>query len=61
MAYSGVLDDIRTCINLGVPKQVPVFAISGEFDLKMSGIGHPEYSQDAEAMAKCQIEAVKRL
>ena len=34
MAYSGVLDDIRTCVNLGVPTRVPVFGITGEFDVR---------------------------
>ena len=32
---SGILDDVRTCINLGIPKRVPIFAITGEFDVKI--------------------------
>ena len=32
--YTDLLDDVRTCVNLGVPKKVPVFALSEEFDVK---------------------------
>jgi [methyl-Co(III) methanol-specific corrinoid protein]:coenzyme M methyltransferase len=28
--YSGLMDDVRTCVDLGVPKNVPVFAMSEE-------------------------------
>ena len=34
MAYYGVLDDIRTCVNLGVPKRVHFFGITEEFDVR---------------------------
>lgn len=59
MAYLGVLDDIRTCVNLGVPGRVPVFGITGEFDIRMSGITHSEYSRNPEKMAACQIQGVR--
>ena len=60
MAYSGVLEDIGICVNLGIPKRVPIFAISELFDVGMSGLTYAEYTQDADKMAKCRIEAVKR-
>ena len=34
MAYPGVLDDLRTVIDLGVPRRLPVLLCSEEFDLK---------------------------
>jgi len=59
MAYADVLKDIRTCVNLGIPERVPVFGITGEFDIRMSGITHSQYSRDPEKMAACQIQSVK--
>ncbi len=61
VAYSGVLEDVRTCVGLGVPSRVPVFADSEMFDVRMGGVSYPEYSRDAEQMARCRIEAVKHL
>ncbi len=60
MAYQGVLDDIRKCVNLQIPDRVPVFACSEEFDVRMAGATYSDYNSDAGIMAKCQIEAVKR-
>ncbi|MCX6991844.1 MAG: hypothetical protein NT011_01750 [Kiritimatiellaeota bacterium] len=34
MAYQGVLEDIRACVNLKKPQRIPVFANSEEFDVK---------------------------
>lgn len=60
MAYKGVLDDIRKCINLEVPNRVPVFACSEEFDVRMAGEVYSKYNSDSKTMAKCQIEAIKK-
>lgn len=60
MAYSGVLDDIQACVDLRVPKRVPIFGITGEFDVKAAHITHPEYARNADAMVTCQTEMVKR-
>jgi uroporphyrinogen decarboxylase len=60
MAYKGVLEDIRKCVNLERPSRIPVFANSEEFDVRMSGISYEEYCQDAKKMAHAQIMAVER-
>ncbi len=60
MAYKGVLDDIRKCVNLQRPGRIPVFAESEEFDVRISGITYEEYCRDAEKMARVQIMAVEK-
>jgi uroporphyrinogen decarboxylase len=60
VAYKGVLDDIRKCVNLQQPGRIPVFAESEEFDVRMSGMTYEEYCQDAEKMARVQIMAVEK-
>lgn len=60
MAYSGVIDDIKACIDLGIPKRVPIFAIAPEFNVRMYGMSYSEYIQDPDKIAKCEIEAVKK-
>ena len=60
MAYKGVLEDIRACIALKKPSRLPVFALSEEFDARMTGVIYNEYNRNAKLMAKCQIESIKR-
>jgi uroporphyrinogen decarboxylase len=60
MAYKGVLDDIRKCVNLQRPGRIPVFANSEEFDVRMSGITYEDYCRDAEKMARTQIMVVEK-
>ena len=60
MAYNGVLEDIKKCINLEKPSRVPVFALSEEFDVRMAGEIYSRYNSDSKVMAKCQIDAIKR-
>ena len=60
MAYPGVVNDVRTCVNLGVPSRVPVFALGEEFDVEQYGVDYREYIRGAEKMVECQIQAVTR-
>ena len=60
MAYRGVLEDIKKCINLQQPNRVPVFACSEEFDVRMAGELYCDYNSNSKIMAKCQIEAIKK-
>lgn len=60
MAYTNVLSDINKCVKLQKPDRVPVFACSEEFDVRMAGEVYACYNRDPKAMAKCQIEAIKR-
>lgn len=60
MAYSGVLEDIRTCIALGIPQRVPVFGLGVLFNARMAGITWAEYTQDTDKLVNCEVEAVKK-
>ncbi len=58
--YEGVMDDIRTCVRLGVPKRIPVFALSEEFDVKWYGrYTYEETCQDGDKMAETWIAATE--
>lgn len=52
MAYQGIFDDIRKCVNLQIPQRVPVFACSEEFDVRMAGRIYSDYNSDAKVMAR---------
>jgi uroporphyrinogen decarboxylase len=59
--YSGLMDDVRTCVDLGVPKRVPVFALSEEFDVKWYGkYTYEETCQDGDKMAETLIAATEQ-
>jgi len=60
MAYQGVIDDIHKCINLEKPGNIPVFALSEEFDVRVCGMVYEEFATDAKKMAQCQIEVIER-
>lgn len=56
MAYNGLIDDIKTIVSLGIPKKVPVFALSEEFDVKWFNQGtYEEIISDADKLAECSI------
>jgi len=58
--YSGLMDDIRTCVDLGEPKRVPVFALSEEFDVKWYGkFSYEETCQDGGKIAETWIAAIE--
>jgi uroporphyrinogen decarboxylase len=58
--YDGVMDDIRTCVSLGTPKRLPVFALSEEFDVKWYGrYSYEETCQDGDKMAETWIAATE--
>jgi len=60
MAYNGVLVDIQKCIDLKKPDRVPVFALSEEFDVRMSGQIYCDYNSNSKIMAESQIQAIKK-
>jgi uroporphyrinogen decarboxylase len=59
MAYDGVMEDIRKCVNLTRPGQIPVFGMTEEFDVRWYGANYADYCQDARIMSECQIAAVQ--
>ena len=60
MVYSNVLNDVRTCIGLGIPTRVPVFALSQPFNARMAGITWAQYTHEVDELVKCEVDAVKR-
>ncbi len=59
--YSELMDDVRTCVDLGIPKRIPVFALSEEFDVKWYGkYSYEETCQDGDKMAETWIAAIER-
>ncbi len=60
MAYSGVMDDVRTVAAMGKPKRLPVFLCSEEMDVRVCGSRYDRYNSDAKEMARVQIEAIQR-
>lgn len=56
----GVLDDINACIRLEEPERTPVFALSQEFDARMSGLTYAEYVTDPGNIIRSQIENIER-
>jgi uroporphyrinogen decarboxylase len=59
--YSGLMDDVRTCVDLGIPKRVPVFALSEEFDVKWYGkYSYEETCQDGDKIAETLIAATEK-
>lgn len=58
--YAGLMDDVFTCVDLGIPKRVPVFALSEEFDVKWYGkYTYEETCQDGDKMAEVWIAAIE--
>ena len=60
MAYQGVIDDIRKCIQLEKPTRIPVFALSEEFDVRVCGMVYEDFATNAQNMAQCQIQVIER-
>jgi len=59
MAYNGLMDDIRACVALRVPKRLPVFAMSEEFDVRMAGLNYDQFNRDPKLMAQCIIDTIR--
>ncbi len=60
MAYDGVLDDFRACVQLRVPSRLPVFALGLGFDLRMGGLTCGQSRTDVDRTVRCTVEAVER-
>jgi MtaA/CmuA family methyltransferase len=60
MAHDRLLDDVKACCALRTPTRVPVFGVTGEFDVKQTGISRDLYGRDAKTMAQCQIDMAHR-
>jgi len=59
MAYPTILQDVQTCVELGVPERVPIFALGEEFDVEQYDIDYRVYINSPEDMVKCWVQAVE--
>jgi uroporphyrinogen decarboxylase len=59
MAYPTVLADVQTCVDLGVPSRVPIFALGEEFDVEQYDIDYRDYIISPEDMVACWVQAVE--
>ncbi|NJD01496.1 MAG: hypothetical protein FIA99_02580 [Ruminiclostridium sp.] len=60
MAYVNVLDDIKKCIKFEIPEQLPVIALTEEFDAAQSGMTYEEYSASEENAARVHIQGIEK-
>ncbi len=60
MAYSGVMSDIKACVDLRVPSRMPVFALTFELDLEITGLSWRHARTDIDKVVQCQLDAVRR-
>lgn len=58
MAYQGVLNDIRACIELRRPARLPAFALGEEFDMLWHGHTNHENRTDVEKAVTGIVRAV---
>lgn len=54
------IDNIRACVDLQVPHDLPVFALSQEFDARYCGLTYSQYIQDAETVVRCQLNVLDK-
>lgn len=59
MAYSGVLQDVRTCSSLGIPSRVPYFPIHVMYDYYHFGCSHRDFRDDPDTAVDIAKKAVK--
>jgi len=60
MAHQGVMDDVRACVALKKPRQIPVFADSEEFDVKWYGkYTYDEVIQSADKLVEVWSAAIR--
>ncbi|MEW6358057.1 MAG: uroporphyrinogen decarboxylase family protein [Planctomycetota bacterium] len=60
MAYDGMMNDLRTILDGGAPKRLPIYALSEEFDVKWYNKGtYNEIIANADTLADCWAAAAK--
>jgi MtaA/CmuA family methyltransferase len=60
VAASTTMDNIRACVDLQEPYDLPVFALSQEFDARYAGLTYAQYIRDAETVVRTQLRAIDR-
>ena len=59
MAYRGVLDDVRTALSGGIPRRLPVFAMSQVFDAVSAGHTFEKAENDKRLLLDCVIHGIE--
>jgi uroporphyrinogen decarboxylase len=54
------LENIRACVRLQVPDQLPVFALSQEFDAAYCGLTYAQYIRDAQTVVETQLRVIEK-
>lgn len=55
-----VIDNVQACVDLQAPYELPVFALSQEFDAKYADLTYAEYIRDAETIVQTQLVVIER-
>ncbi|MBN2551243.1 MAG: hypothetical protein JXB06_00675 [Spirochaetales bacterium] len=58
MAYAEAMEDIRTCLELGVPSRVPAFPLCISYDYDHFGYTHARWRSDPTVMLELARKAV---
>jgi len=61
MAYEGCMDDVRKCVNGGVPDRLPVFCCTEEMDVRLAGETYEEYCSDVDILTRVTCDSIRRL
>jgi MtaA/CmuA family methyltransferase len=54
------IDNVRACVELREPYDLPVFALSQEFDARYAGLTYAQYIKDAETIVRTQLLVIER-
>lgn len=60
MAYTELMSDVQSCLDLKTPDKLPIFFFSPTFDLKVSNISHHEYATSLEKIVRLHSNTVER-
>lgn len=60
MAYSGVLNDFKACVEMRKPSRMPVLALGLRFDTRLAGLSHRDARNDVDGVLRAQTAAIGR-
>ncbi|MCK4417636.1 MAG: uroporphyrinogen decarboxylase family protein [Candidatus Latescibacteria bacterium] len=60
MAYVNIMDDLKKCIDLGIPGRVPCFPLGLDFDIRDAGFTHRRFRTDPEVMVQVGLNAIEK-
>jgi uroporphyrinogen decarboxylase len=60
MSHEEIMNDLRRCINLEIPKRVLCFPLGLEFDVGDAGFTHQQFRNDPDIMVQVGVQTVKK-